>query len=59
MEKSEQRVLIKFLWMKGLGARRIHIKLSRILGDDCYNPAAIKRSLTPFREGDLSCADHS
>jgi hypothetical protein len=59
MEKSEQRVVIKFLWMKGLGARLIHIKLSRVLGDDCYSPAAIERWLARFREGDLSCADHS
>jgi hypothetical protein len=26
MEKSEQRVVIKFLWMKGLGDRSIHTK---------------------------------
>jgi hypothetical protein len=30
MEKFEQRVVIKFLWMKGLEARRIHAKLSRV-----------------------------
>jgi hypothetical protein len=42
MEKSEQRVVIKFLWMKGLGARRIHTKLSQDLGDDCHSPAAIE-----------------
>jgi hypothetical protein len=59
MEKPEQRVVIKSLWMKGLGARRIHTKLSRVLGDDCYSPAAIERWLTRFREGDLSCDDHS
>jgi hypothetical protein len=45
--------------MKGLGARRIHTKLSRVLGDDCYGPAAIERWLAGFRERDLSCASHS
>jgi hypothetical protein len=59
MEKSEQRVGIKFLWMKGFGARDIHTKLSRVLGDDCDSPVAIERWLARFRDGDLSCADHS
>jgi hypothetical protein len=58
-EKSEQHLVVKFLWMKGLGARRIHIKLSWVVGDDCYGPAATERWLARFREGDLSCADHS
>jgi hypothetical protein len=59
MEKSEHRVVIKFLWMKGLGAERIRTKLSRVIGDDCYSPAAIECWLARFRDGDLSCADHS
>jgi hypothetical protein len=58
MEKSEQRVVIKFLWMKGLGARRIHTKVSRVLGDNSYRPASIEHWLARFREGDLSCTDH-
>jgi hypothetical protein len=45
--------------MKGLGARRIHAKLSWVLGDDCHSPDAIERWLACFREGDLLCADHS
>jgi hypothetical protein len=45
--------------MKGLEARGIHIKLSRVLGDDYYRPAAIGRWLVRFREGNLLCADHS
>jgi hypothetical protein len=59
MTKSEQRVVIRFLWMKRLGARRSHIKVYRVLGDDCYSPAAIERWPVRFREGDLSYADHS
>jgi hypothetical protein len=51
--------MIKFLWMKGLGARRIHTKLSRVLGDDCDSPAAIDHWLARFREGDRSCVNHS
>jgi hypothetical protein len=45
--------------MKGIGARHIHTKLSRVLADNCYGPAAIERWLARFREGDLSCAGHS
>jgi hypothetical protein len=59
VEKSEQRVVIKFLWMKGLGAKRIHTKLSWVLSDDCYSSASIEHWLARFREDDLSCADHS
>jgi hypothetical protein len=40
--------------MKGLRARRIQIKLSRVLGNDCYSPAVIECWLARFREGDLS-----
>jgi hypothetical protein len=53
MEKPEPRVVIKCLWMKGLWAKRIHTKSSRVLGDDCYSPAVIERWLARFRDGDL------
>jgi hypothetical protein len=59
MEKAEQRVVIKSLWMKGVGARCIHIQLSRVPGDDYYNPAAIGHWLTRFRENHFSYAKHS
>jgi hypothetical protein len=58
-KKTERRIVIKFLRMKGLGARRIRTKLSRVLGDDCYSPTAIEHWLVRFREGDLLCANHS
>jgi hypothetical protein len=59
MEKFERHVLIKFLWMERLGARCIHTKLSRVLGDDCYSPAVTEGWVARFREGGLSSADHS
>jgi hypothetical protein len=43
MEKSERRVVIKFRRMKELRARRIPTKLSRVVSDDYYSPAAIER----------------
>jgi hypothetical protein len=45
--------------MKGIRARHIHNKVSQVLGNDCYVPTAIESWLARFREGDLSCADHS
>jgi hypothetical protein len=59
MEKFEQGVVIKFLWMKGLGTRYIYTKLPRLLADDCYSLVVIERWFACFREGDLSCAGHS
>jgi hypothetical protein len=48
MEKSEQCVAIKFPWMKGLGARRIHTKSSLVLGNDCSSPAVIECGVPAF-----------
>jgi hypothetical protein len=36
IEKEEQRFVMKFLWLKGLGANRIHGELMSTLGDDSY-----------------------
>jgi hypothetical protein len=36
MEKEEQRFVIKYLWMKDWGAKRIHQELVTRLGDDAY-----------------------
>jgi transposase len=57
MEKDEQRFLMKFLWLKGWGAKRIHEELMSTLGDDSYAVSQIKIWLQKFRNGDLSCKD--
>jgi hypothetical protein len=57
MKKPEQSFIAKFLWIKGLGSRPIHRKLSAVFGDNCFSLAIIKRWITRFRDGDLSCAD--
>jgi hypothetical protein len=36
MEKEEQRFVMKFLWLKGWGAKRIHEELMSTLGNDLY-----------------------
>jgi hypothetical protein len=57
MEKEEQRFVMKFLWLEGWGAKRIHEELMNILGDDSYRVSQIKIWLQKFRSGDLSCKD--
>jgi transposase len=57
MEKEEQRFVMKFLWLKGWGAKRIHEKLMSTLGDDSYRVSQIKTWIQKFRNGDLSCKD--
>jgi hypothetical protein len=45
MEKEEQRFvmkLMKFLWLKGCGAKRVHEKLMGSLGDDSCAVSQIK-----------------
>jgi hypothetical protein len=54
MEKEEQRFVMKFLWLKGWGAKRIHEELMDTLGDDSYGFSQIKIWLQKFRNGDLS-----
>jgi transposase len=54
MEKEQQRFVIKFLWLKGWGAKRLHEELST-LGDDSYRVSQIKIWLQKFRNSDLSC----
>jgi hypothetical protein len=34
MEKGEQSLMMKFLWLKGWRAKRTHEKLMSTLGDD-------------------------
>jgi hypothetical protein len=59
MEKEKQRFVMRFLWLKGWGAKRIHEKLISTLGDDSYEVSQIKIRLLKFRNGDLSCKDSS
>jgi hypothetical protein len=55
MEKEEQRFVMKFLWLKGWGAKRIYEELMSTLGNDSYRVSQIKIWLQKFRNGDLSC----
>jgi hypothetical protein len=54
MEKEQQRFVMKFLWLKGWGAKRIHKRLMSTLGDDSERVSQIKIWVRKFRNGDLS-----
>jgi hypothetical protein len=56
MEKEEHRFVMKFLWLKDWGAKRIHEEPRSTLGDS-YAVLQIKIWLQKFRNGDLSCKD--
>jgi hypothetical protein len=51
MEKEEQRFVMKFLWLKGRGAKRIHEELMSTLGDDSYAVSQIKIWIQKLRNG--------
>jgi hypothetical protein len=54
MEKEEQRFVMKFLWLKGWSAERIHEELTSTFGNNSYWVSQIKILLQKFRNGDLS-----
>jgi hypothetical protein len=41
-KQFEQRLVVRFLWMKELGNGRIHTELIAVIGDDCYSLASIE-----------------
>jgi hypothetical protein len=59
MEKSEQRFIIKFFFMKGLGAKATHKELTAVLGTTAYSLHEVKEWRARFAAGDLSCQTNS
>jgi transposase len=57
MEKSEQRFVIKFLFLKGLGAKAIHRALTAVLASTAYSLSQVKEWRARFATGDLSYQD--
>jgi hypothetical protein len=57
MGKEEHRFVMKFLWLKGWEAKRIHEELKSTLRDNSYTFSQIKIWLQKFRNGDLSYKD--
>jgi hypothetical protein len=57
MEKSEQRFVIKFFFLKDLSSKAIHRELITVLGSTAYSLSQIKEWRARFKAGDLSCED--
>jgi hypothetical protein len=57
MEKSEQRFVVKFFFLKSIGCKIIHRKLTTVLGSTVCSSTQIKELCARFKAGDLSCED--
>jgi transposase len=57
IEKSEQRSVIKFFFLKGLAAKTIHRELTTVLGSTAYSLSQVKEWRARFATGKLSCQD--
>jgi hypothetical protein len=57
MDKSEQRFVIKFLFIKGLDSKAIHSELTAVLAPTAYSLPQVKEWRSRFAKGDLSCQD--
>jgi hypothetical protein len=57
MEKSEQRFVIKFFFVKAVGAKATHRELTTVLGHTAYLLREVKEWCARFAAGDLSCQE--
>jgi hypothetical protein len=55
MEKSEQRFIMKFFFMKSLSADETHTKLTAVLGATAYSLHQVKEWRARFAAGEFSC----
>jgi hypothetical protein len=59
IEKSEQRFIIKFFFMKGLDTKTTHIELTAVLGTTAYSLRQVEEWRACFEAGELSCVTNS
>jgi hypothetical protein len=59
MKKSKQRFVVKFLFLKSLDSKVIHIKLIAVLGSIACSLIQIKEWRARFETSNLSCDDQS
>jgi hypothetical protein len=58
MDKSEQRILLKYFSMKGLGSRLIHSELQSVLRASVYSLSAVERWVSQFKTRIPICEDN-
>lgn len=57
MDNREQRIVIKYFFLKGWGYKKITTELTDTLEDDALSMSTIQRWVNRFKSGDLSCND--
>jgi transposase len=57
MGEREQRFVIKFLWLDGLGGKIVHAQLSSTFAGTALSLSTIQRWLCRFKEGNTLCED--
>jgi transposase len=57
MDRIEQRVMVKYFFLKGDGSKLIHKELMSTLQDNAISLSTVKNWLRKFKSGDLSCGD--
>jgi hypothetical protein len=57
MEKSEQRFVVKFFWMRDLAPSARYQKLQHNLGSTAHSELSVENWVWRFVSGDMSCAD--
>jgi hypothetical protein len=57
MDRFEQRIVLKFPFLKGIGSQAAHIELSSVLGEQAYSFLQAKQWIRRFKDDDLSCQD--
>jgi hypothetical protein len=57
MDQIEQRVMVKYFFLKGHGSKLIHKELVSTFHDNAISLSTFKNWLRRFKSGDLSCGD--
>jgi transposase len=57
MDRIEQRVMVKYFFLKGHRSKLIQKQLVNTLQDNAISLSMIKNWLKRFKSGDLSCGD--
>lgn len=58
-EKSEQRGVMKFLFLQGKGAKEVHEEMLEVLKDNCPSYSTVKTWVSRFRTGHFEVTDEA
>jgi hypothetical protein len=57
MDKVEQRLVVKYFFIKGWGNEKIIAEFQKTFRDSAISNSTVKRWIRKFKNGDLSCTD--